>query len=670
MVRFAVVLLTAGAALATGGDAWAQGAAARAKPAARPAAPSAAPAAPRDTEVIRIDPAPGAPETLVPEVVTPATGTTQVSDPRVILTDLWFQHQALMQRGSTQEAAALVDRAVAFMEREGVRAVPEIADAFLAEGHRNRRDGDLEGAIENHRRALRFDPGRADAPLALAALLIRSGHGFGEALALLVGGVTALVKDPESMLYLVGGALLLLYLGTCAGLGLAVLLVTIRVRSGLAHDLLERFRPRLTVTTAAIAAAAILALPLVVPVPLTWALSFWAALLLPYLRGAERVLAASALVVLLGAGAFGVGVAWQLDTATDPTARALLQAARTGTDLRFEATLRKAMHERVEDPVYPFLLGSAYRIGGRFDEAMIMYRRVLQLDARHARAMVNLGNLHALRQEFAQAQALYRKAAETDPTLALSHFDSHLAYLETFDMEAADAALREARRVDVELVTRIVARAGGGAERRAPQDCRYTPAELWGRALRLRREPGAKMLRAAIVNPASIGAAAGLLALLLLPGLGVAPRSQPAGLCGRCGQGYCRRCQVATKFPGYCSPCVHLFFLRDGLPPSVRDRKMDAVVRFRRRHYLKTRVLSLVLPGSGHVLGGRPLAGALCLVLWSTAWAGLILRGRLLVPPGLLPGVATAVALLTLATLGLTAWLMANLTRQDTAEEE
>jgi hypothetical protein len=97
---------------------------------------------------------------------------------------------------------------------------------------------------------------------------------------------------------------------------------------------------------------------------------------------------------------------------------------------------------------------------------------------------------------------------------------------------------------------------------------------------------------------------------------------------------------------------------------------MDAVVRFRRRHYLKTRVLSLVLPGSGHVLGGRPLAGALCLVLWSTAWAGLILRGRLLVPPGLLPGVATAVALLTLATLGLTAWLMANLTRQDTAEEE
>jgi hypothetical protein len=359
-----------------------------------------------------------------------------------------------------------------------------------------------------------------------------------------------------------------------------------------------------------------------------------------------------------------------MDTATDPTARALLQAARAGTDLRHEATLRKALHERPEDPVYPFLLGSAYRVGGRFEEAMTMYRRALQLDAQHARAMVNLGNLHALRQEFSQAQTLYHKAAAIDPTLALAHFDSHLAYLETFDMEAADAALREARRIDDMLVTRLLARAGSGAERRSPQDCQYTASELWGRALRLRREPAGRMVRASIVNPAAIGAAAGLLALVLLPGLGVAPRSHAAELCGRCGQGYCRRCQVASKFPGYCSPCVHLFFLRDGLAPSVRDRKMEAVVRFRRSHYLKTRVLSLMLPGSGHVLGGRPLAGAVCLVLWTTAWAGLVLRGRLLVPPGVLPGVAATVGLLTLATVGLSGWLLANLTRQETVEEE
>jgi len=661
-LRRAIVLAVL-LALAAVGGAWAQDAVPPTQPPATP---------PPDTEVITLDGSAGtsAPETVTPTPGAATPGTGQGVNVRAILADLWFRHQALMQRGSTREADALIDRAIDFMQREGVHSAPEIADAFLAEGRRDRRDGDLQGAIENHRRALRFNEERADARLALAALLIRSGHGLGEALALLRSGIVALATDPESIFYLAGAALLLLYLGACGGLALAVLLVTIRVRGALSHDLLERFRPRLTATTAPLAAAAILALPLVIPVPLTWALSFWAALLFPYLRGGDRTLAVFTLVVLLGAGAFGAAVAWQMDTATDPTARALLQAASAGTDLRHEEALKKAMRERLEDPVYPFLLGSAYRVGGRLDEAMMMYRRVLQLDPKHARAMVNLGNLNSLRQEFAQAQALYKKAAEADPSLALAYFDSHLAYLETFDMEAADQSLRQARRVDDAFITRLVARTGEGAERRAPQDCRYTAGELWGRALRLRRAPAAQLARAAIVNPAAIGAAAGLLALLLLPGFGVAPRTNSAGLCGRCGRGYCRRCQVATKFPGYCSPCVHLFFLRDGLAPSVRDRKMEEVVRFRRGHYLKTRVLSLVLPGSGHVLGGRPLLGALCLVFWSTAWAGLVLRGRLLVPPGILPGVATTIGLLSCAAVGLAAWLLANLTRQDAVEEE
>ncbi|HKQ96451.1 MAG TPA: hypothetical protein VJV75_01110, partial [Candidatus Polarisedimenticolia bacterium] len=151
----------------------------------------------------------------------------------------------------------------------------------------------------------------------------------------------------------------------------------------------------------------------------------------------------------------------------------------------------------------------------------------------------------------------------------------------------------------------------------------------------------------------------------ILPGLMLAPRHHAAGQCGRCGGAFCRRCQVASKYPGVCSPCVHLFVLRDGLAPSVRESKMDEVVRFRRRQYLRTRVLSLFLPGSGHVLGGRPLMGAIFLTLWATAWTGLVLRKRLLVPPGTLEGVATIVGLVTLAIVGLFAWLLANVTRQE-----
>ena len=652
--RVGIPLLAACVAAAAAGAAFAQ--------TPRAGAPAS------DTEVITLTPLAGG------ESASPAPGTPslprggQVVDTRTVLADLWFHHQELRQRGAEPEAEALIDKAIAFMQREGLRSAPDLADAFLAEGRRDRRDGNEARALENYGLALRFDPDRADARVALGILEMRGG-GLAQGARNLMIGLRGLVSDPENLFYLAGAVLLLAYLGAVLGLGLAVLLLAVRARGSFAHDLLERRPGRLSGASAPIAAAAILALPLAVPVPITWALSFWGALLLPYLRGAERALVVLTLVTLVGAGLFGAAVAWHFDTATDPTARALLQAASTGADLRHEEALKRALREHPDDPIYPFLLGSAYRLGGRPEEAMTMYRRVLTLDASNARAMVNLGNLYALRQEFAQAHALYKKAGETDPRLALARFDSHLAYLERFEMEAADAELKEARRLDPGLVDSLLQGSNEGASRRAPLDARYPPGELWGRALRLRRQPTAVTARAAAANPVALGALGGLVALLVLPGLLLAPRQHPAAQCGRCGGAYCRRCQVATKFPGFCSPCVHLFLLRDGLAPSVREAKMDEVVRFRKRQYLRTRVLSLFLPGSGHVLGGRPILGGIFLSIWAAAWAGLVLRRRFLVPPGTLPGMATATALVALALVALTAWLLANLTRQDRRDE-
>jgi hypothetical protein len=124
---------------------------------------------------------------------------------------------------------------------------------------------------------------------------------------------------------------------------------------------------------------------------------------------------------------------------------------------------------------------------------------------------------------------------------------------------------------------------------------------------------------------------------------------------------------MTTKYPEHCAQCVHLFIVRDGLAPSVRDRKMAEVVGYHRRTYLATRLLTLVVPGAGHVVGGRSLLGALFLVGWGTAWAGLILRSRILVPPGFRQGTALTISLVLLLVLALATWLAANLSRQQKA---
>jgi tetratricopeptide (TPR) repeat protein len=639
---------------------------------AAPAAAGASRPAAAEPEVIHIEPGGGDAEGSVAGASPPVTlpVPAQGVNARQILSDLWFKYQGLRQRGAVKEADALVSAALAFMQREGLRSAPEIAAAFLAEGRRARRDGDDSGAVESFRLSLRFDPDRADTRLALAAVLLSGTHEIGEGLRTLAQGVKALLTDPETIFLMGGAMLMILYLGACAGLGVALVLIALRGTRAFAHDLQERLTRRAAGSAATPLAWGIVALPLILPIPFTWVLGFWAALIFGYLHGADRIVVVAALGSLLFAGFFGAAVAWHVETATDPAARALLQAGRAGADLRYEDALKEAARAHPEDPIYPFLLGGAYRVAGRFDESMAMYEHVIEIDPRNARAMVNLGNLHALRQEFAVAQGLYKKASETDPTLLLAHYDSHLAHLETFNMESADEELRRARQVDDAMTSRLVAQAEArGATRRMPQDCDVSPRELWARAFQLRRPAATRsFLAPALLNPTAIGAFSGLLAAFLVPGLFLAPRSGGAGLCRRCGRAFCRRCQMTTKHPEHCAQCVHLFIVRDGLAPSVRDRKMAEVVGYHRRVYLATRLLTLVLPGSGHVVGGRSLLGALFLVGWGTAWTGLVLRSRILVPPGFRQGTALTISLVILLLLALVTWLAANLSRQQKAE--
>jgi tetratricopeptide (TPR) repeat protein len=643
------------------------------------AALTSAPALAQEPEVIILDPnhpliqAPG---TVPAEEEGPVPGQPAAGGPsasgvnvREVLADLWFRQRALQDRGREEEAAAQIEAALGFMGREGVRAAPEIAAAFLAEGRRALDEGNYRRAKEEFGAAARFDPALNSAHAGLSSALLRGDRDLAGAAGEIGRAVRSTFLDPVTLYQKVGNALLVIFLGASLGAGLALGLLCARNVPALSHDLQERFRGRLSENIAPVLGWGLLALPVIAPLPVPWILAAWSALLFAYLGRSERVVALGALLMLLVSGPAGRAMDWVFQSAADGGVRALLRSARGGYDAGDEPALGRLMAEHPQDPLAPFLLASIYRTTGRPEEAMRMNRRVLEIDPRHARAMVNLGNLHALRQEFTQAQDLYRKASEADPTLAQAHYNSHLAHLEMFQLEAADAALRRARQIDDGLVTDLVARAGSGRGKRSPQDTRYTPREIGEQALLLRAHPGLwKELGGALGAPAALAGGAGLLGTLLLPGLGLAPRT-PARRCRRCGRSYCRRCQVASKHPDHCSQCLHLFILRDGVAPNVKNRKMEEVARYRRRLWISERLLSLLLPGSGHVLGGRAFLGVFLLASWSVAWIGMALRGRLLVPPQWIAPSHGAGSLMLAALLALVAWLLGNLSSQEPTQE-
>jgi tetratricopeptide (TPR) repeat protein len=57
------------------------------------------------------------------------------------------------------------------------------------------------------------------------------------------------------------------------------------------------------------------------------------------------------------------------------------------------------------------------------NEAIAIYRKVLDMDPQHAAAHINLGTLYYNRQEYALAEKHYRSAIQLDPRYALAYFD-------------------------------------------------------------------------------------------------------------------------------------------------------------------------------------------------------------------------------------------------------
>jgi hypothetical protein len=100
--------------------------------------------------------------------------------------------------------------------------------------------------------------------------------------------------------------------------------------------------------------------------------------------------------------------------------------------------------------------------------------------------------------------------------------------------------------------------------------------------------------------------------------------------CLKCGTPFCRRCHLGQVAGGLCSQCHHLFLVRDGVSGPARNRKLLEVQAEEARRDRVFRVLSLLVPGAGHLYAQRAPMGILLVMVWSAVIAAALLAGRLL----------------------------------------
>ena len=206
---------------------------------------------------------------------------------------------------------------------------------------------------------------------------------------------------------------------------------------------------------------------------------------------------------------------------------------------------------------------------------------MLALEPSSFPAHVNLGNIFFQTGQYAEASTYYRKALSERPDSVLALHNLHLAQSESFDFRGAEASLNRAREIDAGEIAALLSRKGAG-ERPGVVDARVGTgsilkatlggSKLGGWLKSGRNSSPALDVAREFANPVTLVAALALLASAIA--LGSVGARRPASRCSRCGRPFCPRCKSGRESHDYCSQCLHLFVLGDGLAPETKTRKL------------------------------------------------------------------------------------------------
>lgn len=87
-----------------------------------------------------------------------------------------------------------------------------------------------------------------------------------------------------------------------------------------------------------------------------------------------------------------------------------------------------AQHDLSDDAKQHYSLGHDYYKKGRYDEAIVEFKKAVEHDARDVASLFGLGNCYFLKQEFEQAISYYLSVTKLKPDFPKAHYALALAY--------------------------------------------------------------------------------------------------------------------------------------------------------------------------------------------------------------------------------------------------
>jgi hypothetical protein len=305
--------------------------------------------------------------------------------------------------------------------------------------------------------------------------------------------------------------------------------------------------------------------------------------------------------------------------------------------------LEDAARTHSDDRDLQYLLAIQYKKAGRYGDAGNLYKEVLRASPTDSIALNNLANVEFAAGEYPAAIARYKQGIDAGPPpdiAATFYYNLSLAHLQRFEYQPAQEARSQADRISSGLIRSYDDLWRYDKGDFAVVDLNLMPDQVWAKFAGLREGVGLKNVAG---NPDAEPPSAGknafanrfsafpLVFVLTFVILGWWRGSKAFTMrCLKCGTPFCRLCHLGVVTGGLCTQCHHLFVVRDGVSGPARNQKLLEVQKEDARRERVFRILSLLIPGAGHLYANTALIGLPLVFFWSAILSVALLTHRLL----------------------------------------
>jgi tetratricopeptide (TPR) repeat protein len=556
---------------------------------------------------------------------------------------LWSALERAERRGDP--AASQTMREIRRLRTErNVRSLESLALARVADGVVALEAGDTEKASGHFSEAAALDPHLPDARFGLARAAVKEGpFGFLNAARETIAGTTARLTSARGTLHRRNLATAVLLLAAFLAVTVFAVLMLLRHGALLRHDFEESFGADKRSLAFGVAAALLL-LPAITFQGWGWLPLWWLALLFGYMTAVEKGAAAVFALAAVAVGPVVQGLETRLLAQQNPLFRAAMLSLEGEPDTRAIWHLEDAVRNNPDDKDLRYLVAVQYKKAGRYEDAAAVYRELLRTNPTDGIALNNLANVEFASAEFPAAIARYKQGIESgaEPEVAATfYYNLQLAHLQKFEYQPATEARSQADRLASTLVREYDTWWKYDKGDYAVVDLNLDEDEIWTKFAGRKEGIGAKNVAGSRARPApaidfSRGLANRFTAVPFVLAAVAFALSRWRGSkafttrCLKCGTPFCRRCHLGVVAGGLCTQCHHLFVVRDGVSGPARNQKLIEVQKEDGRRDRVFRILSLLVPGAGHLYASATPLGLALVFVWSLVLAAAFVTMRLL----------------------------------------